>query len=396
MNLRNTTALVTGGSSGIGLSIAKALIDAGSKVAITGRNQDRLAEAAKAIGAHPIKADVSSDEDVTRTYREFFDKFGHLDILVNNAAFGERRSLVDMDREKFNAILQTNVIGMMLMSREAAKHFVERKAGNIINIGSTARRARRGGRHVLLREQVCGARYDRMLARRAAATQRPGVPRQSERGSDQLCGHRRLPAGRQEPDQAAVGGYRAHRESDARDERSRLYDGVDGLRDQSERLRSLDSGLSNHEAHMRDVFAIARRARAHGNRPFGAMLVAGNGAVLAVAENSQITEEQILAHAEMNLLHRAVQDFAPDVLATSTLYTSAEPCAMCAGAIFWSGIRRLVFGLSADRLHQLSGFSPEALVLSARDILASAGRQVEIVGPVFESEAEAILREGEF
>jgi NAD(P)-dependent dehydrogenase (short-subunit alcohol dehydrogenase family) len=98
MNLTNATALVTGGSSGIGLAIAKTLVDAGSRVAITGRKQHRLAEAAKAIGAHPIKADVSSEDDVTRTYREFFDKFGHLDILVNNAAFGERRSLVDKDR----------------------------------------------------------------------------------------------------------------------------------------------------------------------------------------------------------------------------------------------------------------------------------------------------------
>lgn len=138
MNLRNATALVTGGSSGIGLAIAKTLVDAGSRVAIIGRNQNRLAEAAKAIGAHPIKADVSSEADVTRAYHEFFDKFGHLDILVNNAAFGERRSLVDMDRAKFDAILQTNVIGMMLMSREAARHFVERQAGNIVNLGSTA------------------------------------------------------------------------------------------------------------------------------------------------------------------------------------------------------------------------------------------------------------------
>ena len=147
---------------------------------------------------------------------------------------------------------------------------------------------------------------------------------------------------------------------------------------------------------MREVFAIARRARAHGNRPFGAMLVAGNGAVLAVAENSQITDEQILAHAEMNLLQRAVRDFTPDVLATSTLYTSAEPCAMCAGAIVWSGISRLVFGLSADRLHELSGFLHRDWSASARDVLASAGRQVEIVGPIFESEAEVILKEGEF
>ncbi len=138
MNLRNATALVTGGSSGIGLAIAKALVDAGSRVAVTGRNQKRLSEAAKAIGAHPITADVSKEEDVTRTYREFFDKFGHLDILVNNAAFGERRALVDMERDRFDAILQTNVVGMMLMSREAAKHFVGRKSGNLVNIGSTA------------------------------------------------------------------------------------------------------------------------------------------------------------------------------------------------------------------------------------------------------------------
>jgi 3-oxoacyl-[acyl-carrier protein] reductase len=138
MNLRNATALVTGGSSGIGLAIAKALVDAGSRVAITGRNQARLAEAAATINAHPIQADVSSEDDVKRTYREFFARFGHLDILVNNAAFGERRSLVEMDRARFDAILQTNVVGMMLMSREAARHFVERKAGNIVNIGSTA------------------------------------------------------------------------------------------------------------------------------------------------------------------------------------------------------------------------------------------------------------------
>jgi tRNA(Arg) A34 adenosine deaminase TadA len=147
---------------------------------------------------------------------------------------------------------------------------------------------------------------------------------------------------------------------------------------------------------MHEVFAIARRARMHGNRPFGAMLVAGNGAVLAVAENSQITDGQILAHAEMNLLQRAVRDFTPDVLAASTLYTSAEPCAMCAGAIVWSGISRLVFGLSADRLHELSGFTPQGLSASARDVLATAGRQMDIVGPIFESEAELILKEGEF
>lgn len=93
----------------------------------------------------------------------------------------------------------------------------------------------------------------------------------------------------------------------------------------------------------------------------------------------------------MNLLQRTVRELSADVLATSTLYTSAEPCAMCAGALFWSGVGRLVYGLSGDRLHELSGFSPKMLVASARDVLSKAGRLVDIIGPMLESEAEALL-----
>lgn len=154
--------------------------------------------------------------------------------------------------------------------------------------------------------------------------------------------------------------------------------------------------MNVHDAHMREVFAIARRARAHGNRPFGALLVAGNGAVLAAAENTQLTDQQVLAHAEMNLLHRAVKDFSPDVLSAATLYTSAEPCAMCAGAIFWSGVSRLVFGLSGDRLHELSGFTPHMLVASARDVLTRAGRRVDVVGPLHEADAELLFADWSF
>jgi tRNA(adenine34) deaminase len=146
-----------------------------------------------------------------------------------------------------------------------------------------------------------------------------------------------------------------------------------------------------HEAHMREAFAVARRARAHGNRAFGALLVAGNGAVLAAAENSQLTDEHVLAHAEMNLLQRAAREFPADVLATSTIYTSAEPCAMCAGAIFWSGVGRLVYGLSGDRLHRLSGLNPQMLVASARQVLSNASRTVDVIGPILEAEAESLF-----
>ena len=138
MDLKDETVLVTGGSSGIGLAIAQSLIDAGSRVAITGRNEQHVTEAARTIGAFAVRADVSDEADVKRTYREVLQQFGHLDVLVNSAGFGLRCALVDMDRAKFDAVFQTNVTGTMLMSREAARHFVERKRGNIVNLGSTA------------------------------------------------------------------------------------------------------------------------------------------------------------------------------------------------------------------------------------------------------------------
>jgi len=138
MNLEGATALVTGGSNGIGLAIAKTLIKAGAKVAITGRDEKRLAAAANEIGAHPIHADVAKEVDVLRSYRELFQRYDHLDILVNNAGFGVIKPLVEMDLASFQQVFATNVTGAMLMAREAAKHFIQRKSGNIINIGSTA------------------------------------------------------------------------------------------------------------------------------------------------------------------------------------------------------------------------------------------------------------------
>jgi 3-oxoacyl-[acyl-carrier protein] reductase len=138
MNLQNAVALITGGSAGIGKAIAQALAAGGARVAITGRDQGRLAETARALGVHPIRADVANESDVARTYQEVLQKFGDLDILVNNAGFGVFKSLADFDRASFDAVFATNVTGAMLMGREAARHFIKRQRGNIVNIGSTA------------------------------------------------------------------------------------------------------------------------------------------------------------------------------------------------------------------------------------------------------------------
>src|SRR5215471_9077938 len=138
MKLQSATALVTGGSSGIGFAIAKVFVDAGARVAITGRDEKKLYKAAEVLSAVPIRADVSNEADVQRTMREVLQAFDHLDILINNAGFGIFKKLVDMDKAGFDAVFATNVTGAMLMGREAARHFIQRNTGNILNICSTA------------------------------------------------------------------------------------------------------------------------------------------------------------------------------------------------------------------------------------------------------------------
>ena len=138
MNLKNATALITGSSSGIGYSIAKVLTDSGARVAITGRDEKKLYKASELLNAVAIRADVTNEADVQRTFREALQVFSHLDILVNNAGVGVFKKLVDTDRATFDRVFATNVTGAMLMGREAAKHFIERNKGNIVNICSTA------------------------------------------------------------------------------------------------------------------------------------------------------------------------------------------------------------------------------------------------------------------
>jgi NAD(P)-dependent dehydrogenase (short-subunit alcohol dehydrogenase family) len=155
-DITGKVAVVTGAGRGIGRAIAASLAGAGARVAITGRDERKLAAAAAELGAHPIRADVADERDVIRTYEEFLGEFGHLDVLVNNAGVGAFTPLVDTSRDDFDAVFATNVTGAMLMAREAAKHFVARSRGGIVNICSTAGVLGRRG-HDLLREQVRAA-----------------------------------------------------------------------------------------------------------------------------------------------------------------------------------------------------------------------------------------------
>lgn len=138
MELGEVRALVTGGSSGIGRAIAAALVERGGRVVVAARDEERLAETAREIGAVPIAADVAVEEDVVRLVRGTIEELGGYNVLVNNAGYGHFSPLIELDAEAMRRQLATNVVGAMMVARESARHFVEHGGGNIVNVSSTA------------------------------------------------------------------------------------------------------------------------------------------------------------------------------------------------------------------------------------------------------------------
>jgi tRNA(Arg) A34 adenosine deaminase TadA len=141
-------------------------------------------------------------------------------------------------------------------------------------------------------------------------------------------------------------------------------------------------------AWMRRAIALAELAKSHGNHPFGALLVTPDlTQVLLESENSVITDHDCTAHAELALVRKASQQLSDAQRASAVLVTSTEPCPMCSGAIYWSGIRAVVYGCSTQRLHAIAG---PGLVLPCRDVFAHGAEPVVVRGPVLEDEAAAV------
>ena len=146
------------------------------------------------------------------------------------------------------------------------------------------------------------------------------------------------------------------------------------------------------ELHLLRAIELARLARAKGNHPFGSLLVDASGRVVLEAENTVVTEHDVTAHAELNLVRRASMHIDLETLEAATLYASTEPCAMCSSAIYWSGIGRVVYALGAEALmaivDDVSGSG--TLALSCREVLARGGRVVEVSGPQLEEQARPV------
>ena len=142
---------------------------------------------------------------------------------------------------------------------------------------------------------------------------------------------------------------------------------------------------------LRDAIRLSEEARKAGNMPFGAVLLAPNGAVLASTQNTIVTGRDLTAHAEINALRAASATCTAQQIAAATMVASGEPCPMCSGAMVRLGIRRLIFGIRASvatpYLPNAAGVL--AVGINCRDILALSPVSVEVMGPVIEDEARA-------
>ena len=147
-------------------------------------------------------------------------------------------------------------------------------------------------------------------------------------------------------------------------------------------------------AFLRRAFEVALRAREEGNLPFGCVVADAAGSVVIEQGNRALVPvRDPTAHAESIAAGLAARRYQPEELAGLTLYSSAEPCAMSAGAIYWSGIGRVVFGLSERDLLALTGSHPAnpTMDMPCREVLATGQRDLEVLGPELVDEAQRVF-----
>jgi len=141
---------------------------------------------------------------------------------------------------------------------------------------------------------------------------------------------------------------------------------------------------------MRLAIEASREAQADGDMPFGATLVSAQGEILLISANNQNSAADCTGHAEMVLVRTAQKQLGLGALRGSTVYASGEPCAMCCGAMFWGGVKRVVYAASTAQIAEALG--GPLLPLRSAEVLASATPAMMVDGPLMGDEAFAVLQ----
>jgi tRNA(Arg) A34 adenosine deaminase TadA len=142
----------------------------------------------------------------------------------------------------------------------------------------------------------------------------------------------------------------------------------------------------DHEAHMHKAFELAREAAARGDNPYGSVLVRNNTVIMADS-NREMTETDIRRHPELHLAYRACRKYGADERAQMVMYTSTEPCPMCAGGMKTAGFGYVVYSVGSDEVAIFTGNGP---AVRSAEILDGIS---EVVGPVLNDEGRQIHRE---
>jgi 3-oxoacyl-[acyl-carrier protein] reductase len=136
MDLNTAKVILTGGTSGIGYETAKLLRSKGAQVVICGRDAVTVESVSEELNVFGMKADVSNEADLENLFEFALDKMSGLNVLINNAGLGFMGSLIETSSEDFTRIWETNTRSAFICGKLAAKHFIEQKTGNIINVSS--------------------------------------------------------------------------------------------------------------------------------------------------------------------------------------------------------------------------------------------------------------------
>ena len=141
-DIREQTAIVTGASSGLGVTFAETLAERGVNMVIAARRYEKLIKAAEDISSKygvkvvPVQVDVSQEEQVINMMKTAIEKFGSIEILVNNAGAASLSPSVDMSLEEWKKVIDVNLTGVFLCARTAAREMIKKKYGKIVNIAS--------------------------------------------------------------------------------------------------------------------------------------------------------------------------------------------------------------------------------------------------------------------
>ncbi|HHX70140.1 MAG: nucleoside deaminase [Miniphocaeibacter sp.] len=151
--------------------------------------------------------------------------------------------------------------------------------------------------------------------------------------------------------------------------------------------------MKDHNYYLKEAVKVSEESLAKGNHPFGAILVSPEGEIILRQGNVEVTKKSSIGHAETKLMEKAGELFDKEYLWNCTMYTTCEPCVMCCGAVYWTNVGTIVYGVSEKKLLEITGSDDRnpTFDLPSREVFSRGQKNIKVIGPI-EEMTEEILR----